>query len=104
MSHKHIIRVAVVIAIIVVVAVAVPALAKGPGGGGIPGGGGGGGGGNKPPSELANNLSVPAIMVANVFTGVNPGTAENPSALAIPTDPPSTGWPIDSTPTTTSNV
>ena len=95
MSRKYI-RVAIVVAIIVLVAVAVPAFAKGPGGG-IPGGGGGGGGGggNKPPSELANNLSVPTIMVKNVFTGVVSGTAEVPSALTIPTDLPSTGWPID---------
>jgi hypothetical protein len=89
MSAKYV-KVAIVIAIIVVVAVAVPALAKGPGGGG-----GGGGGGGKPPSELANNLSVPAIMVANVFTGVTSGTAEVPSALLIPSGLPSSGWEID---------
>ncbi len=90
MSHKYI-KVAMVIAIIVVVAVAVPALAVGPGGGG----GGGGGGGNKPPSELANNLSVPAIMVANVFTGVVSGSADLPSDLLIPSGLPSSGWEID---------
>ena len=92
MSRTYI-KVAIVVAIIVVVAVAVPAFAKGPGGGGIPGGGGGGG--NKPPSELANNLSVPTIMVKNVFAGVVSGTAEVPSALAIPAGLPSTGWQID---------
>jgi len=53
-------------------------LAKGPGGGG----------GGKPPSELANNLSVPVIMVGGgALTGVTPGTGL-PSDLIAPTGTP----------------
>jgi hypothetical protein len=60
-------------------------MAKGPGGGG--------GGGGKPPSEAAQNLSVPAILVGSLGT-LQCGTAEAPSALKPPTGTPLTGYEV----------
>lgn len=77
---KKLVWVAVVLAVILVAAFAGPGLAKkGP-----------------PVSEATNSLSVPAIMVANVFTGVN-APDDTPAAIVPPTGTPSTGWPIDAT-------
>lgn len=62
------------------------ALAKGPGGGG------GGGGGH---TTVANNLSVPTIMIGGGFAGVTCGTVGSPSLLIPPSGIPLAGYTID---------
>lgn len=70
-----------------------PAFAAGPGGGGGGGKGGGGGGGGGE-TTVANNLSVPAIVI-----GAGAPTMNYTCSLT-PTDPtgePLTGYPVDNT-------
>ncbi len=84
----------VVLAVVALLALALASAAIAAKGGNKPPNPGGGGGGNKPPSEATNSLSVPAIMVANVFTGVN-APPDLPSPLVAPTGTPSTDWEIN---------
>jgi hypothetical protein len=57
-------------------------------------GGGGGGGGGKPPSEAAQNLSVPAILVGSLGT-IQCGLSEfAPTPLVEPTGTPLTGYEV----------
>ena len=63
-------------------------------GGPPPGRGGGGGGGGGGETTVANNLSVPTIMVGGGFTGVT-CPLDTPSALVTPTGTPQSGYPIN---------
>jgi hypothetical protein len=51
--------------------------------------------GRKPPSELTNNLSVPAIMVAGVAGGYTNCGGNEWSTLIEPSGIPISGYPID---------